>query len=262
MKTHLRNILTCVLCLAFAPAYAQFGPPRGGTQGPSFSGPMAKLLGENSNFSANMELQTKIGSSGDTMTMPGAIAVSDGNSRFEIDMTQAKSARMPPQQAAQMKSLGMDKMVIISRPDKKLTYMVYPGLQAYVETPVQDPDAGKSASDFKIETTELGRETIDGHPCVKNKSVVTDNQGNKHEATLWNATDLKKFPVKIEQTEQGNLGTMLFKDIKLSKPDASLFEPPAGFTKYDNMMTMMQQQMMKRAGGNQILRPPPPPQQP
>jgi len=40
-----------------------------------------------------------------------------------------------------------------------------------------------------------------GRPsCVKNKVIVTDDKGDKHESTVWNATDLKNFPVKIETT--------------------------------------------------------------
>jgi hypothetical protein len=42
---------------------------------------------------------------------------------------------------------------------------------------------------------------------------------------------------------------MLFKDVKLAKPDASLFDPPAGYKHYDNLQQMMQQEMMKRMGG-------------
>ena len=157
--------------------------------------------------------------------------------------------------------MGIDKTVMISRPDLKVNYMIFPSLQAYCAMPATDPEAAKSQSDFKIELTELGRETLDGHPCVKNKAVVTDSEGNKHEATLWNATDLNKFPIKIEQNDQGRSGTMLFKDIKLGKPDASLFEPPADYTKYDSMQTMMQQVMMKKFGGGASGVPPRPPAQ-
>jgi hypothetical protein len=42
---------------------------------------------------------------------------------------------------------------------------------------------------------------------------------------------------------------MLFKDITLSSPGTSLFEPPSGYTKYDSMQTMMQAVMMKQMGG-------------
>ena len=58
----------------------------------------------------------------------------------------------------------------------------------------------------------------------------------------------KKFPVKIETTEQGQAVTMLFKDVKLSKPEANLFDPPSDLKKYDSMMSLMQQEMVKRMG--------------
>jgi hypothetical protein len=145
--------------------------------------------------------------------------------------------------------MGMDRMIMISRPDKKTGYQVYPGLQAYVENPLPAQESGSSPSDFKIETTELGKETVDNHPCVKNKTVVTDKDGNKHESTVWNATDLKKFPIKIEHLENGTKVMMLFHDVSLSKPAAGLFDAPSDATKYDSMQAMMQQSMMKRFGG-------------
>ena len=110
--------------------------------------------------------------------------------------------------------------------------MIYPGLQAYLESPLPDSESATAAADSKVETTELGRETVDGHACAKNKAVVIDKEGNRHEFTVWNATDLNKFPVKIEQIEQGSLNTMLFTDVKLSKPEGVQFDPPADFTKY------------------------------
>jgi hypothetical protein len=62
--------------------------------------------------------------------------------------------------------------------------MIYPGLQAYVQMPPPDPDAAKPASDFKSEATELGKETVDGHACVKNKVVVTDKAGTARQSTV------------------------------------------------------------------------------
>jgi hypothetical protein len=145
--------------------------------------------------------------------------------------------------------MGMNSMVMISRPDKKISYMIYPGMQAYAENPLQDRETTASAADFKVETTELGKDTVDGHPCVKTKFIVTDDQGAKHESVVWNATDLKKFPVKIETVQQGQTMTILFKDVNLAKPDAGLFDPPSDYTKYDSMQAMMRAQMMKRMGG-------------
>ena len=41
------------------------------------------------------------------------------------------------------------------------------------------------------------------------------------------------------------------KDVKLAKPDAKTFEPPAYSTKYDSMQALMQGAMAKRRGGAQ-----------
>jgi hypothetical protein len=243
MKNLLRLFLPGMLCLNLA-AVAQPGPPRG----PQFNGAMNKLFGDNQSFSATLEVQTT-DPRGGTMTMPGKITFDSGKSRFEMDMTQAKGGPMPPDAAAQMKAMGMDRTVMIGRPDKKAAYMVFPGMQSYVENPLTDSETATAPADFKVETTELGKETVDGHPCVKNKVIVTDKDGTPHESTVWNATDLKDFPVKIQTSEQGREMTMLYKDVANSKPDASVFEPPSGYTKYDSMPAMMQAIMMKRIGG-------------
>ena len=250
MKKIILALTASALCLSLLSTHAQPGPRgrgMGGPPGPRFGGDMAKIFGENSTFSADLEFTLVSGPGNDGMTMPGKLAYLDGKSRFEMDMAQMKSKQMPP--VDRMKQMGMDKMLVIGRPDKKVTYLVYSGLQSYLESPITDADAGQSESDYKLEITELGKDTVDGHACVKNKVVVTDKNGKAHESTVWNATDMKKFPVKIETKEQENTITMLFKNVKLAKPDAAQFEPPADFKKYDSMMTMMQEQMMKRMGG-------------
>jgi hypothetical protein len=140
-------------------------------------------------------------------------------------------------------------MVTIARPDKKIAYLVYPGLRSYAEIPLSNADSAPTKRDYKMEITEIGADIVDGHPCVKNKYIVTDNEGVKHESTVWNATDLKKFPVKIETVEQGDNVSMLFQNVSLAKPAASLFDPPADFKKYDTAQ-QMQQEMMKRLGGD------------
>ena len=244
MKKHLPILTTAILCIGLLPAFAQFGRT---PSGPQFDSTMAKLFGDNSAFSAAMESQIKQKSE-DTMTMPGKIAYDSGKSRMEMNLSEAKGMKMPPEAAEQMKAMGFDQMITLSLPDKHAVYLIYPGLQSYVETPLAAAKTGTNDTS-KVETTEVGKETVDGHPCVKNKVVVTDDQGGKRESTVWNATDLKSFPVKIFQIEQGAEVTMLFKNVSFTKPAASTFELPAGYTRYDNMQTMMQTEMMKKMGG-------------
>ena len=244
MKKHFLILTTTVLCLGLAPAFAQFGK---GPGGPKFDGAMAKLFGDNSAFSAAVETQLKP-ESGDTITMPGKMAFDAGKVRFEMNMGDAKGLKMPPGAAEQMKAMGFDQMITLSLPEKKQVYLIYPGLESYVANP--SPAAKDGTNDtFKLDVKEVGKETVDGHPCVKNDVIVTDGKGATNEFTVWNATDLKKFPVKILRAEQGMQVTMLFKDVALTKPAASAFEVPAGYTRYDNMQTMMQTEMMKKMGG-------------
>jgi hypothetical protein len=223
MKNHFSILVSTIISLGLLPAYSQSGPPGG----PQLGGTLSKLFGDNQTFSADLEMQVS-DKSGKPMTMPGKLSFDTGKSRFEISTNQ---------------------MVTIARPDKKIAYLVYPGLRSYAEIPLSNADSAPTKRDYKMEITEIGADIVDGHPCVKNKYIVTDNEGVKHESTVWNATDLKKFPVKIETVEQGDNVSMLFQNVSLAKPAASLFDPPADFKKYDTAQ-QMQQEMMKRLGGD------------
>jgi len=248
MKTKLHSLFVSILGLGLLSASAQPGGPGGGMGGPNFGGSMSKLFGDNKNFSAVLEIQAKDGAAGDT-TIPGKLAFDDGKSRFEMDMTKMKSSKMPAEAVAQMKAMGMDSMVVISRPDKKTSYMIYPGLKAYAEMPLKEANSPEAIDKFKMEKTELGKETVDGHACVKYKVVVTDDKEKKQEFTVWDAIDLKSFPVKLEMLERGSTVTMNFKDVKLAKPEATLFDAPSDLKRYDNMMALMQEEVMKKMGG-------------
>jgi hypothetical protein len=238
IKHHFALLASAIVAFTLLTARAQPGPP----QGPNFDAALVKLFGDNSGFSATIEIHSS-GTSGNETTMTGNTALLDGNSRFEMDLSNMQGGHIPPQAAARMKQMGMSKIIVISRRDKNLSYMIYPDMQAYMERPAQSASA--AAADYKSEVTKLGEETIDGHACVKNKVVVTAPDGATHESTVWNATDLKQFPLKIQSSEHGMNTVMLFKDVKLDKPDAAQFDPPADFKKYDNMMSLM----MSRAGG-------------
>src|SRR5262249_19190592 len=132
------------------------------------------------------------------MTVPDKVFYLESKARFEIDMMQTKSPTIPPGATEQFKSMEMDKIIVISLPDKKVTYMIYPGLQAYLEMPLEDSEVKKPNNDSKLEETKVEKETFDGHKYVKKKTIVTEKDETKQESTVWRATDLNKFPIKIE----------------------------------------------------------------
>lgn len=244
MTKYLSLLTTAGLCLGLAPAFAQFGPT---SASPGFDNAMKQLFGDNTAFTATLESQIKP-KADDLITMPGKVAFDSGKTRFEMNISQATGIKMPPNAAAQMKSMGLDQMITITLPGTKSVFLIYPGLQSYVETPLPAV-ATETNLNFKVAKTELGKETVAGHPCLENKVIVTDNKGVTNEFTVWNATDLKNFPVKIFRAGQDADVTLSFTDVSLSKPAAASFAAPAGYTRYDNMQTMMQTEVMKKMGG-------------
>lgn len=227
--------------------------PRGGGMGGmggSMSSVFGPAFGKDQNFSAKANISTKSKSGGPQMdSLPMEFAYSGGKIRMEMNMGEAKGAQLTPSAIAQIKQMGMDKTTYIVREDERKMYIVYPNMSAYVEMPMPNAQDSDKTKEPKIEKTEVGKETVDGHPCVKNKVVVSDPETQKaHEMFLWNATDLKDFPVKIETTEGGVTSTFTYSDVKFEKPADSLFEAPTDAKKYNNMQEMMMEKMGGGAG--------------
>jgi hypothetical protein len=214
---------------------------------------LTKLFGDITYFSAQADVQVLDKEQKEKVSTPMAFALLDGKVRVELDMTKMKNKDLPAGAAESMKQMGMDRVISITRPTEKSSYIIFPGLQSFVNMPLSKEEAETYEKNPKLEKTPLGKETIDGHPCVKNKVVVTDDSGKQHEATVWNATDLKDFPLRIITTEKDDTVILRYKDVKLAKPDAKQFEKPADLKEYPDMQAMMQAVMMKmmqQGGGN------------
>jgi hypothetical protein len=233
--------LTVVGLAGSALAQGMFGArPKDPSEG------LAKILGKNAAFSANA--QTTIQEAkGKSMQMEFAYAMLDGKVRTEMDMTKMHGPEMPPDAMGQMKQMGMDRTVHIYLPEQKIAYMIYPGMKAYTEINSSQMAHSTAGTESKIEKSELGKETIDGHACVKSKVVVTDENGQKHESLIWQATDLKDFPIQTQMTTaDGSVITTNFKDINQSKPSADMFQPPRDYQRYGSMQELMMSSMASR----------------
>jgi hypothetical protein len=188
-----------------------------------------KLFGSVGAFTAKVDTQVLDPSQKETVRLLMDFAVSDGKVRIEINLAQMQSKDLPPSKIAELKQAGMDRIISIFRPDKKVTYIVYPGIQSYLIMPLGKEDADAFEKGLKLEKTAQGKATFDGHVCVKNKVVVKDAKGQVLEATTWNAEDLKDFPLLIDMKEQLNTVRMHFTQPRFTKPDAQQFEVPATY---------------------------------
>lgn len=169
-------------------------------------------------------------------------------------MTKTHDGLMPPDAVAQMRAMGMDKTVTIVLPEKHTGYLVYPGLKAYCELPMSSGSSvNVSDKPPEVDRTEVGKETIDGHPCVKYKVVVTSENGTPVNMLAWQATDLNNFPIQTQfDAGNGMVATTLFQNINQSKPAASLFEPPFDYKKYNSQQELMMGTMGGMPGGRSM----------
>jgi outer membrane lipoprotein-sorting protein len=232
MKRTILALVACSLSLSVSLAQMPGGPP------PDPCAALAKYFNKDAAFTASAKVVTAGKKAKENQTMTMLFAVSAGNMRNEMDMTKMSGVRASDLEG--MKQMGMDKMVILRLAEKKATYMVYPNLQSYCDLP-----AGKGNPEGKLEKTEVGRETVEKHDCTKSKLTFTDKEGRTSEALVWEATDLKSFPIQYQTVDEGQTTTTTFSDIKMDKPDAALFELPANYKKYDSMQQMIMGNMQR-----------------
>lgn len=206
---------------------------------PGVNAALSRLFGPHTNFSATADVRVLDKDQQENMSLVMDFAMLDGKLRAEVDLAKAKGRQFSPQLAAQMEQMGMGQVVSIARPDQKTIYLVYPGLKSYARVPMPPEAVEAMDKETQIETTKLGEETIDGRVCVKHKVVVTSAKRGPQEAVVWNAKDLKGFPVRIQTRERDNTVWITYRDVQLAKPAASRFEPPAEFTAYDSIQQLM-----------------------
>jgi hypothetical protein len=226
MTSYWRFFAAAVAVLLFTGPSAP-AQPSGAAAGVSAA--MVSLFGNHTAFTAQADIQVLDAQRKETLRMPAGFACLDGKIRIEIDLTQIKSKELTAKQISRLKQAGAAKIVTVIRPDKKESYVMYPGSPNYSIVPMTKAEADAAGKALRIEKTALSKETISGHPCLKNRVVVKDKQTVVIEAITWNATDLKDFPVQIETKDEGATRIMRFTKIQFARPDAKTFEPPAQY---------------------------------
>lgn len=208
-----------------------------------------KLFGDSQTFSATATIQV-FSNRVEWLRMPMNFTALDSKLRLDVDMGQMKGPAISASTIAMNKKIGIDRVSSLVRLDRRTSYMLYPALQGYVTMPSTDQDAGLQSE--KLVRTALGRETIDGHACVKNRSVVKNQKGiTVLQATTWNAKDLQDFPLQIETVENGKSSIMRFAQVSFARPDANLFELPKGYKEFPSSDDLIAAAMTRAAAKNQ-----------
>jgi outer membrane lipoprotein-sorting protein len=141
----------------------------------------------------------------------------------------------PTRERREMVTDGGDKMITIMRPDKKVAWILMPSEKMYMETNIAQA-AGKDNTDpsqYKIEQTVIGPETLNGVQTTKSKIIMTGPKGEKMGGFMWMTKEnimVKMDAIAIEKNQKMRFKTELT-NLKIGKQDASLFEIPPGYSK-------------------------------
>lgn len=224
--------LSLLFLAAGLPAFGQVPTLAGGNY---LNAVMIALIGSNSAFSARADFVVLDRDQKETADLPLAYAFAGGKMRMEFDLSQFKSAQAPAQFLANAKQYGMDQIVVISRPDRGISWSAYPHAKAYAEVTNSTEETAALSANYKIDKSPAGKETLDGHACEKNMVTLSGEKGEKLETTVWNATDLHAFPLQMQMpVDTNNTILIKFRDVKFTPPDRKQFDEPSSLTKYNS----------------------------
>lgn len=226
-------LILWLLALAL-PVQAQFdGPASTGV-----SASLLRLFGTNNTFTAQAEVQLLGKDNKEVIGTPMNFTLLGNKIRVEVDLTRMRN-KLQPEAIAQMKPLGLDSVTSIIRPETRTNLIVFPKLRAYVKLDMPPNEAEAFLRKAKIERTTFGKEKMEGYQCVKQRVVITDDDGQKSEATVWTAPELRGFPIVVATREKEGTVTVRFRKVQFTAAPAGQFEPPAGYTECADMQVLM-----------------------
>jgi hypothetical protein len=115
-------------------------------------------------------------------------------------------------------------------------------LQAYA--PVS---AGVYPTNVTFRTDGSVQESANGHPCRRVEAVVQSSDGSSARFTVWQAEDVKHFPVRIQAPPGPGEMTLNFFELRVELPPPQLFAPQDGFVKYDSPVALMNELITRQS---------------
>jgi hypothetical protein len=181
------------------------------------------------------------------MTMTGAVAQAASPSQPQVEYSadsvietaevsmKGRVYYTPTRERREMEVGGGDKMMMIMRHDKKVVWTLMPSEKMYLEMNLAQAGASDNSdlSQFKIEQTVIGPETVNGVSTTKSKIIMTGPNGEKMGGFMWVTKEnimVKMDAIAIDKKEKHRFKTELT-NLKIGKQDPTLFEVPAGYEK-------------------------------
>lgn len=213
---------------------------------------LSELLSDTRSFTANAEMQLPAAPPDEAITLRFGTAMRDGLMRWDLGVNQL-SAWLEPEMLQQFRAAKVDRVLFFLQSEQPAR-VVIPGLPGYAETPLKNDSplhAQAGAAIGHLQKVEVGREVIDGHPCVKYRLWQNDNNGKAipgRDAAVWQATDLNNLPIQLAVRMPQGLWQFRFRKIRMTRPDEKYFQIPASYTRYPDNGALLQAATAKALG--------------
>ncbi len=156
----------------------------------------------------------------------------DGQLRMAMDLSRAKSSKLTPAKATQLRQLGLHLMVSWLLPDEKRMRVAYPAHKAFYEQPLPQRDAKVYAAKLQKKYQAAGKGEVGAWNCEVFDVTLSGGGVGPLKAKVWRAGRLNWFPVQFEVTEGVMTVQLTFTEVNRTVPPAARFEPPAGYRKF------------------------------
>lgn len=231
----------CVLSASAQPTNQFTGPL---ARVPFLAAAMSELFSDSRAFSAQAIVQLPGDQAG--QGIPLGFATLNGQMRWFLDLSQARSGRLDGDMTSLLREAKLGQFILLLRPNTNAIVAV-PGTKQWFALDPPKPAGLVDQAQEKVgflQKTEVGREVIDGHPCVKYRLDLPKERSVGEVAYVWQATDLRNLPVKFEAQMNGETYGLSFRLIKDAAPDARHFDPPTGFTRVSGPEVLLQQALL------------------
>lgn len=129
-----------------------------------------------------------------------------------------------------------EKMMMIIRHDKKVVWMLMPDDKMYMETKFSKDGRKDDFSNYKIDQTTVGPDTVNGIRTTKSKVIMTNLKTEEKMGGFWWATNegiiVKMDIIAVDKNSKERIKSEL-KNLKIGRQAPSLFEIPADYTRMD-----------------------------
>lgn len=145
---------------------------------------------------------------------------------------------------------GADTVIMISRYDKKVVWNLIPEEKMYMTMPMggaDDKSRDTDVANYKLETTPMGEETLNGVTVSKAKIIMTDPDGSKLGGFSWTTSDGIMVKLDAISVDKGGKNRMKLemKNLQIGPQPKELFEIPRGYEQMDLGGKGMLKEMIK-----------------